>query len=90
MENCVICLNAQGYLKRKDEIENRLFREFRPCIVGLTETHVTNQIEDHELQISEYTCVRGDSESTRTGGVLVYIDRRIRFEIKAIGRCEGN
>lgn len=58
--------------------------------MGLTETHVTNQIEDHELQISGYICVRGDSESTRTGGVLVYIDRRIRFETKAIERCEGN
>jgi len=34
--------------------------------------------------------VRGDSESARTGGVLVYIDERIRFEIKAIEKCEGN
>lgn len=70
MENRVICLNAQGYLIHKDEIENRVFRDFRPCLVGLTETHVTNQIEDHELEISGYTCIRGDSESTRTGGVL--------------------
>jgi len=34
--------------------------------------------------------VRGDSESARTGGVLVYIDERIRFEVKAIEKCEGN
>lgn len=77
-------------MKHKDEIENLLFREFRPCLVGLTETHVTSQIEDHELQISGYVCVRGDSESIRKGGVLVYINRRIRFETKAIERCEGN
>ena len=77
-------------MKHKDEIENLVFKELRPCLVGLTETHVTNQIQDHELRISGYECVRGDSESTRTGGVLVYIDKRIRFEIKAIDKCEGN
>ena len=58
--------------------------------MGLTETHMTNQIEDHELQIKGYVCVRGDLESTRTGGVLMYIDRRIKFEIKAVEKCDGN
>jgi len=77
-------------LRYKDEIENLVFKEYRPWVVGLTETHVTNQIQDHELQINGYVCVRGDSESTRTGGVLLYIDNKIRFEIKAIDKSEGN
>jgi len=77
-------------LKHKDEIEKLLFDKFRPSIVGLTETHVTGHIEDHELQVKGYICVRGNSESTRTEGVLLYIDKMIKFEVKAIERCEGN
>ena len=34
--------------------------------------------------------MRGDSESTTTGGVLMYIDRRIKYEIKAVEKCDGN
>lgn len=47
-------------------------------------------IEDHEIQINGYVCVRGDSESNRTGGVLLYVDKRIKFEIMAIDICERN
>jgi len=27
-------------------------------------------IEDHELDVNGYACVRGDSESNRTGGLI--------------------
>ena len=85
-----MCLNAQGFLKHKDEIDNELIIKFKPKVIGFTETHVTEQIEEHELQINGYVCVRGDSESSRTGGVLLYIKEDIRFDIIAIERCEGN
>jgi exonuclease III len=77
-------------LRHKDEIEDVLIKKYKPNIIGFTETHITQQIEDHELQISGYVCVRGDSESSRTGGVLLYIDRRIKFDIIAIETCEKN
>lgn len=86
----MICLNVQGFLKHKDEIENVLLEELRPDIIGFTETHVTNIVEDHELEIDGYVCVRGDSESSRTGGVLLYVNKSIKFEIMAIDRCERN
>lgn len=35
-------------------------------------------------------CVRGDSESNRTGGVLLYIKEEIRFDLIGIERCQGN
>ena len=41
-------------------------------MIGLTETHVTKEIDDHELQIDGYVCIRGDSESSRTGGTIIY------------------
>lgn len=50
----MVCLNAQGFLKHKDEIENVLIGRLRPSIMGFTETHVTNMIEDHELEIEGY------------------------------------
>ena len=85
-----MCLNVQGFLKHKDEIENVLLGEFRPDIMGFTETHVTDAVVDHELEIDGYVCVRGDSESSRTGGVLLYVDKSIKFEIMAINKCERN
>ena len=68
----MICLNAQGFIKHEDEIENILLEKFRSNIMGFTEMHVTNMIEDHELEIKGYICVKGDSESNRTGSVLLY------------------
>lgn len=85
-----MCLNAQGFLRHKDEIVNILIKELRPEVIGLTETHVTRQIEDHELHIDGYICVRGDSESSRTGGVLLYLDNRVKFELRAVEKEEGN
>lgn len=67
-----------------------MVKKYKPSIIGFTETHVMQQIEDHELYISGYVCVRGDSDSCRTGGVLLYIDRRIKFNIIAIETCDKN
>jgi len=47
-------------------------------------------IEDHELEINRYVCVRGNSESNRTGEVLLYVDRNIKFAIVALNICERN
>lgn len=77
-------------MKHKDEIENELIMKYKPSIVGFTETHVTKEIEEHELHINGYVCVRGDSESRRTGGVLLYIEERVRFDKIAIERRDGN
>jgi len=58
----MICLNAQGFIKHEDEneyeIENILLEKFRSNIMGFTEMHVTNIIEDHELEIKGYICER--------------------------------
>lgn len=86
----MVCLNAQGFIKHKDEIENVLIGRLRPSIMGFTETHVTNMIEDHELEIEGYVCVRGDSKSNRTGGVLLYVERTIKFDVIAINICDSN
>jgi len=47
-------------------------------------------IEDHELDINGYVCVRKDSESGRTGGVLLYIRKEIKYEVILVESCERN
>jgi len=54
--NGMVCLNVQGFLRHKDEIEVMLHR-ITASLVGFTETHVTQEVEDHELYISGYACV---------------------------------
>jgi len=61
----MVCLNVQGFLRHKDEIEVML-RRIVPSLAGFTETHVTQEVEDYELYISGYACVRGNSETSRT------------------------
>ena len=86
----MICLNAQGFLKHKDEIENVLIGIDRPSILGFTETRVMRAIEDHELHFERVTCIRRDSKSNKMGRVLLCIDNRIKFEIKVINSCLRN
>jgi len=67
-----------------------LLERFRPSIIEFTEMHVTHMVEDHELEINGYVCVRGNSESSRTNGVLLYVNRNIKFAIVAVNICERN
>jgi len=49
----MICLNVQGFLKHKNEIE---VDNIAPCLAGFTKTHVTQEIEDHELYMVMPVC----------------------------------
>jgi len=85
----MVCLNVQDFLKHKDEIEVMLDK-IAPTLAGFTETHVTQEVEDHELYISDYACVRSNSETSRTGSVLLYIKKEIKFEIILAESCDRN
>jgi len=85
----MVCLNVQGFLNHKDKIEVMLHR-IAPSLAEFTETHVTQEVEDHELYISGYACMRGNSETSRTGGVLLYIKEEIKYEIISVESCDRN
>jgi len=53
----VVCLNVQGFLRHKDEIEVMLHR-IAFSLAGFTETHVTQEVEDHELYQWLCMCAR--------------------------------
>jgi len=42
------------------------------------------------LYIDGYICVREDSESSQTDGVLLYLDNRINFDMRAMEKDERN
>jgi len=48
------------------------------------------EIQDHGLYISGYAYVRGDSEFSRTGGILLYIKEEIKYEVILAESCERN
>jgi len=79
---------VQGFLRHKDEIEVILHR-IAPSLAGFTETHVTREVENHKLYISGYACVRGNSETSRTGDVLLYIKEEIKYKIVSV-ECNRN
>ncbi|XP_077295857.1 kelch-like protein 40 [Arctopsyche grandis] len=65
---CTI-VNVQGFTSHKDEIENLIVCE-KPWFLGLSETHVTSEIEDFELGMKGYNVIRCDSNSRHTGRIL--------------------
>lgn len=49
-----------------------LVGKMKPLLILLSETHITKDIKDIEISITNYCCVRCDSISNHTGGVAIY------------------
>lgn len=50
----------------------------RPVVVCLSETHVTPDFYDSELEFDGYQIYRVDSDSRHTGGTIIYIMKNIK------------
>ena len=69
-------MNAQSLLAHKDEIiANIVCFCYSPSIIILSETRTIPDMEDSELNIGDYSLIRCDAESRRTGSVCVYTGR---------------
>jgi exonuclease III len=62
----------------------QLINTNEPKILCLSETRVTKDIEDFEIDIDGYQCIRGDSSSRYTGGVIMYVKKTINFEVNEL------
>lgn len=83
-------INVQVFLCHKDEVEE-FARQNSPWLLFLHETHVTQDVEDIELEIEGYNIVRCNTESSHTGGVLIYIKKqqqRYRIEFHNLKSME--
>ena len=53
--------------------------EFKPIVLCISETHLTEDILMNEVCIKGYECLRVDSDSRHTGGVQMYIQNGIKI-----------
>jgi hypothetical protein len=58
-----------------------LCAEKKPKILMISETHITSDFDDVELEINGYNLIRCDSNSRHTGGVAMYVDKNVDFNI---------
>ena len=76
----LIYLNGQSLLKNLDEIGD-LTITYKPSIVAVVETHVTVNILDKEIYIKGYSSIRCNSNSRHTGGVVIYVQSELKYEV---------
>lgn len=73
-------LNTQSLLPHITQIR-QLLKEEKPELLLLSETRITDEIEDFEIACSNYVCLRCDSMSRYTGGVVIYIREDIKHTV---------
>lgn len=64
--------------------------ECKPLVLCLTETHVTEEIEDVECEINGYNHSRCNSNSRHTGGVIIYVRKECTYEVVRVLSEEYN
>lgn len=85
----ILLLNAQGFIKHKDKIENLIILT-KPEILCLTETHLTNEIDESEVNIENYGMIRCNSSNSRTEGVLILVKKNIKYKVISNKNIEEN
>lgn len=77
----IVYLNCQGFLNNKDEIL-LLIRNWKPKVILMSETHVTDDISESELKIEGYRIELCKSTNKRTGGVIALINNGIKYKMR--------
>lgn len=86
---CLVYTNAQSLLAHKEEIHLLVMKE-NPAIVALTETRLTKEIDNSEVNMPGYSMVRCDDESRNTGDVTMYVRGDIKYETIMTSKIESN
>lgn len=76
----ILLLNSQGLLLNKDQIESLIIK-LKPKILCLTETHITEDVDEEQLRILNYDLIQCDSLNSRTDGVLIFIHNDLKYKI---------
>jgi len=51
----ILYTNAQSFMVYKDEIYHQIMKKINPTIIALTETILTVDIEDYEVNVLHYS-----------------------------------
>lgn len=73
-------VNVCGLLRHKDDIDI-LIREMKPDILCVSETHVSEDVLDHEIAFTNYNTIRANTNNNRTGGTVTYILKNFKYSI---------
>lgn len=76
----MIYVNCQGLTTNFPKLEI-LVSKCKPNLIFVSETHLTDVIEDCEIQLSNYNHVRCDSNSRHTGGVIIYLKSNLEYNV---------
>lgn len=73
-------VNARGLINNHEEIKT-ITKNLDPIIILASETHLTEDHDNSEVNIKSFNVIRCDSYSTKTGGVAMYIKRNITYKV---------
>lgn len=79
----VLCSNICGLRNNFDELK-LVIRKRKPDVIFLNETHLTDDCDISDLKIINYECIHCKSFSKHTGGVSVFINSRVKYEMVSI------
>ena len=82
--------NAQSLIAHKDEIHNQVIKKFHPAVIALSETRLTSEIEDCEVNVPDYDIIRCNAENRCTGGAILYLREDIKYELLLIKSISAN
>lgn len=78
----LLYLNAQSVFAHVDEIRKMVI-DINPVLICLSETHLTEDIYDMEIELRGYKVYRVDSSSRHTGGALIYVKDNFKiFDVR--------
>jgi len=77
-------------MAHKDEIQHQIMKKINPAFLALSETRLTEDIEDNEVNVLGYSMIRCNAETRNTGGVVLYVRNDIKYEIVLVKKLESN
>lgn len=73
-------MNIASLVKHVEEVHEFLLRK-KPIILLMSETCLTDEINDNEIECEGYKCFRNNSHSRPTGGCCIYVRSDLRSEV---------
>lgn len=84
-----IYLNIQGLSTNFDNL-TVMVAKYKPKLIILTETHITEDITDSEISLQGYNLIQNYSDSRHTGGVIIYVKIGIAYTVISNVQIERN
>lgn len=84
-----IYYNIQGLTGNIEQLRINT-QSSKPKLIFLSETHLTKNIFNREVGIRNYDIIRSDSQSRHTGGVAIYVRKKLNYKIISNEQIKNN